>query len=399
VSVLSADTAPSRRFDGIARALTDNWSAGRLTMSLPGKAPLKLAGAQAGPAATMTVHDYNFASRVLARGVTGFGEGFMAGEWDTPDLSALLIAFCRNLDRLNAAASGNAFMRWSMARLHALNANTRAGSRRNIEAHYDLGNPFYTLWLDETMSYSAARYHAGAADLASAQRDKYAALARMMDLKSGHHVLEIGCGWGGFAEYAAGEIGCRVTGLTLSPSQLAYARARIERAGLCDQVDLQLLDYRVATGSYDRIASIEMFEAVGEAWWPTYFQQVRALLKPGGKAGLQIISIREDLFENYRRRADFIQKYIFPGGMLPSPGRLDAEARRAGLVPTITETFSEDYARTLREWRERFEDASTAIRALGFDERFMRMWRFYLAYCEAGFTTGRTAVSQIVLSR
>jgi cyclopropane-fatty-acyl-phospholipid synthase len=280
-----------------------------------------------------------------------------------------------------------------------LNANTRSGSRRNIEAHYDLGNDFYALWLDETMSYSAGRYDAGAVTLAEAQRDKYAALARMMDLRPEHHVLEIGCGWGGFAEYAAREIGCRVTGLTISPAQLDFARKRIERAGLSDKVDLQLLDYRDARGSYDRIASIEMFEAVGEAYWPTYFAQVRDLLKPGGKAGLQIISIRDDLFDSYRRRADFIQRYIFPGGMLPSPSRFEIEAAREDLAQEAVEDLSADYARTLRQWRDRFEAAEPAVSALGFDQRFIRMWRFYLAYCEAGFATGRTAVSQIVLSR
>jgi cyclopropane-fatty-acyl-phospholipid synthase len=399
MTVVSAPLAPPRRFWSIARLLDQKWSAGRLTMRLPGPTALRLAGRQPGPTAEMTVRDYNFVNRVLSRGVCGFGEGFMAGEWDTPDLSALLGAFCGNLDRLSASVAGNPLARAAMAAMHALNANTRAGSRRNIEAHYDLGNDFYALWLDETMSYSAARYDAGATTLAQAQRDKYTALARMMDLRPGHHVLEIGCGWGGFAEYAAREIGARVTGLTLSPAQLEYARARIHRAGLSHKVDLQLLDYRDARGQYDRIASIEMFEAVGEAWWPSYFAQVRDLLKPGGKAGLQVISIREDLFDRYRRRPDFIQRYIFPGGMLPSPGRLEAEARRAGLSYGPVEDLSPDYARTLREWRDRFEAAEPAVAALGFDARFIRMWRFYLAYCEAGFATSRTAVSQFVLSR
>lgn len=388
-----------RKFRAVAKVLSKNWDAGRLTLKLPDHEELKLSGAKPGLTASMTVRDYNFVDRVFSRGLLGFGEGFMAGEWDTPDLSALLLTFSRNLDRISGMLGGNPVSRWLVNFWHALHANTKAGSRRNIEAHYDLGNDFYGLWLDETMSYSSARFDAGANDMATAQHDKYAALARLMDLRPEHHVLEIGCGWGGFAEYAAREIGCRVTGITISPSQLAYAQERMERAGLTDKVDLKLIDYRDVTGQFDRIASIEMFEAVGEAYWPTYFDKVRDLLKPGGKAGLQIISIREDLFAHYRRQADFIQRYIFPGGMLPSPSRLEQETAKAGLTMLGVEYFSEDYGRTLREWRDRFEAVTADVLALGFDQRFLRMWRYYLAYCEAGFRTRRTEVGQWTLQK
>ena len=399
MTITVSNPSVPRKFRAVAKVLSQNWDAGRLTLSLPDHEELKLAGAQPGLAASMTVRDYNFIDRVFSRGLLGFGEGFMAGEWDTPDLSALLLTFSRNMDRISGILGGNAASRWLVNFWHTVHTNTKAGSRRNIEAHYDLGNDFYGLWLDETMSYSSARYDSGTNDMATAQREKYAALARLMDLRAEHHVLEIGCGWGGFAEYAAKEIGCRVTGITISPSQLAYAQARMQRAGLADKVDLQLIDYRDVKGHFDRIASIEMFEAVGEAYWSTYFNKVHDLLKPGGKAGLQIISIREDLFANYRRQADFIQRYIFPGGMLPSPTRLERETSKAGLTMLGVEYFSEDYGRTLREWRDRFEAVTAEVLALGFDQRFLRMWRYYLAYCEAGFRTRRTEVGQWTLQK
>jgi cyclopropane-fatty-acyl-phospholipid synthase len=355
-------------------------------------------GGEAGADVRLVVHDYRFMRRVLSRGLIGFAEGFMAGEWDTPDLSALLVTFSTNLDQIHRVVRGKTMVRWALSLLHALNANTRAGARRNIEAHYDLGNEFYRLWLDPTMTYSAARFDK-AADLEAAQREKYAALARLIDLRADHEVLEIGCGWGGFAEFAARDVGAKVTGVTISPAQLAFARERIFRQGLADKVDLKLIDYRDVDGRFDRIASIEMFEAVGERYWPAYFAKVRDLLKPGGLAGLQIITIRDDLFDRYRRQADFIQRYIFPGGMLPSERRLSEEAEGAGLSLRTVEHFAADYGRTLRAWRDRFEGAAHKVSALGFDERFARMWRFYLAYCEAGFRTGRTSVGQWVMSR
>jgi cyclopropane-fatty-acyl-phospholipid synthase len=383
----------------VERVLKDNWRAGALTFALPGGREVKVSGAQEGPAARLTVRDYHFLDRVFSRGLLGFGEGYMAGEWDSPDISALLLAFSRNLDRLDGLIRGNPLMRWVVTTWHRLHANTRAGAKRNIEAHYDLGNDFYALWLDPSMTYSSARYDGGAVDLFEAQTRKYAALARLIGLKAGDHVLEIGCGWGGFAEHAAGQIGARVTGITLSPAQLEFATERMKREGLADKVELRLTDYRDMTGQFDAIASIEMIEAVGEAWWPTYFRKIAELLKPGGKAGIQAITIRENLFSTYKRRADFIQRYIFPGGMLPTKERMKEEIAAAGLELETVEFFSDDYGKTLLEWRKRFEAREKEIRSLGFDERFMRMWRFYLAYCEAGFRTRRTEVGQWILRK
>ncbi len=397
---VSANTLPlPRRFRLVERVLKENWRSGALTFVLPGGREIRFSGVQEGPSARMTVKDYKFLDRVFSRGLVGFGEGYMAGEWDSPDLSALLLAFSRNLDRLDEVLKGNLLVRLMITAFHKLRPNTRAGARRNIEAHYDLGNDFYSLWLDPSMTYSAARYEGGAVSLYEAQTQKYARLAQLIDLKPGHHVLEIGCGWGGFAEYAAKEVGAGVTGITLSPAQLEFSQARMARLGLSDKVELKLIDYRDMTGQFDRIASIEMFEAVGEAWWPTYFEKVQALLKPGGRAGLQIITIRDSLFDDYRRKADFIQRYIFPGGMLPPPQRLTKEISSAGLSLETVELFSDDYGRTLAEWRAQFDVRASRIEALGFDQRFMRMWRFYLAYCEAGFRTKRTEVGQWIVAR
>jgi cyclopropane-fatty-acyl-phospholipid synthase len=249
------------------------------------------------------------------------------------------------------------------------------------------------------MTYSSARYERPDQSLDEAQRAKYAALARQIDLAPEHHVLEIGCGWGGFAEFAAGEVGARVTALTISPAQLAFAQERLFRAGLSERVDVRLMDYRDVEGRFDRVASIEMFEAVGEAYWPRYFGKIREVLSPGGRAGLQIITIRDELFGVYRQRSDFMRKYIFPGGMLPSEARLKEETARAGLEWASITRFGQNYARTLAEWGSRFEAAWEDISRLGFDERFKRLWRFYLSYCEAAFRTERTNVVQLSLAR
>ena len=277
---------------------------------------------------------------------------------------------------------------------HAFSSNTRKGSRRNIVAHYDLGNDFYAQWLDRGMTYSSALFTAPDQTLEAAQHAKYAALADAADIRPGQSVLEIGCGWGGFAEYLAGERGVRVTAITLSPSQKAFAERRITEAGLDDRVSIQLIDYRDVQGTFDRVVSVEMFEAVGEAYWPTFFETVRARLAPGGRAGLQIITIRDDLLATYRRRPDFIQMYVFPGGMLPSEPRLARAIGVAGLEGDVVRRFGADYAETLRRWRIAFDTGSPA----GKDERFRNLWRYYLAYCEAGFRSGRTDVVHMTLS-
>jgi cyclopropane-fatty-acyl-phospholipid synthase len=249
------------------------------------------------------------------------------------------------------------------------------------------------------MTYSSARFERPGQALLDAQRNKYRTLAHGMDLRPDQRVLEIGCGWGGFAEFAAREVGARVTGITISREQYAFARQRIFEQGLAERAEIRLIDYRDVEGQFDRVASIEMFEAVGERYWPTYFGSIHERLRPGGRAGLQIITIRDDVFDRYRRRADFIQKYIFPGGMLPSEARLRQETDRAGLAWTGISRFGQHYADTLAAWGQRFEAAWDDIRRQGFDERFRRLWRFYLAYCEAGFRTGRTDVVQLGLAK
>ena len=386
-------------FRAALRVVATNWDTGSITWILPTGKIVRIAGANPGPDATVRINDYNFIRRAFASGAIGFAEGFVAGEWETPDLSAVLEAFSLNFDRLSALLSGNPVMRAVNVLYHLLHRNSRSGSKRNIHAHYDLGNSFYSRWLDSTMTYSSALYERPNQPLPEAQHAKYAALARTIDLAPGKHVLEIGCGWGGFAEFAAKEVGAKVTGITISQAQYEFARKRLFDQGLSEKADIKLVDYRDVEGQFDAVASIEMFEAVGEAYWPAYFAKIREALKPGGRAGLQIITIRDELFSRYRSRTDFIQRYIFPGGMLPSEARLKEETERAGLEWSDLKRFGQNYADTLAEWGRRFEAAWSEIRKDGFDERFRRLWRFYLSYCEAGFRTERTNVIQLGLSR
>lgn len=345
--------------------------------------------------AVIDVREWRAIRRILSSGGIGLAEGYIAGEWRTPDLTRTLTVLADNFDQLARLTQGHAILRafnWVVHNVGRL--NTRAGSRKNIVAHYDLGNDFYSRWLDPSMTYSSALWTRPELTLEQAQAEKYAALAASIDLRPEHRLLEIGCGWGGFAEYAAREIGCTVVGLTLSPSQQRYAIDRMARAGLSDRVEIRLQDYRDTPETFDRIVSIEMFEAVGEKWWPIYFKVVRDRLAPGGHAGLQIITIRDDLFDAYRSEVDFIQKYVFPGGMLPSLSRLHQEVAAQGLAVTKLRRFGGDYARTLSLWLRRFETISS-----GKDETFDRLWRFYMTYCEAGFSTGRTDVVQMSLTR
>ena len=403
VETASQTTADLAKAPGVFRTAVNlarrNWNAGSLTFILPDGETIRLQGVAPGPDARLLVRDYRFMRRALLSGDIGFAEGYMAGEWDTPDLATLLGVLALNFDTLRALTRGNALARVFHTLHHALRPNSRRGSRRNIHAHYDLGNDFYARWLDPTMTYSSAIFAAPDQPLAEAQRNKYATLARSIDLAEGQTVLEIGCGWGGFAEYAAKEVGARVTGVTISQAQYDFARKRLFDQGLADKADIRLIDYRDIQGRFDRVASIEMFEAVGERYWPAYFGKIQEVLVPGGKAGLQIITIRDRDFDNYRRRADFIQKYIFPGGMLPSEQRLREETARAGLGWEGASRFGQDYADTLQQWLRNFDAAWDGIAPLGFDERFRRLWRFYLGYCEAGFRTGRTDVVQLALSR
>jgi cyclopropane-fatty-acyl-phospholipid synthase len=386
-------------FRNVMRVAAENWQGRPLVVVLPSGDQFRFPGSGVGAQVRMEIRDFRFIRRILMSGDIGFAEGFIEGDWDAPDLSGLLEAFSHNFDRLGQVMTGNPLARAFSAVSHALNRNSRKGSKKNIHAHYDLGNAFYDRWLDPGMTYSAALYTAPDQPLQAAQTEKYAALARSIGMESSHRVLEIGCGWGGFAEYVGKSVGADITAITISQAQHDYAKRRIFEQGLADKVEIKLIDYRDVEGRFDRIASIEMFEAVGEKYWPTYFGKIADLLNPGGQAGLQIITIADALFEGYRSRPDFIQRYIFPGGMLPSETRLKAETDAAGMAWTGVRRFADDYARTLHEWAETFAHRWGDIKGLGFDERFKRLWLYYLGYCEAGFRTGRTDVIQLSLSK
>ncbi|MDR4306106.1 class I SAM-dependent methyltransferase [Chelatococcus sambhunathii] len=383
----------------LALQIASKIAIGQLTVTLPDGRSMVFAGKTPGPKAVLVVNDHRFATRILRDGDIGVAEGFLSGDWTSPDLPVFLELFCVNAEHTSAHLLAKPLFRALQNFQHWLRRNTKAGARRNIEAHYDLGNAFYEQWLDPSMTYSSALFVDETEELEEAQRTKYRALADAAGMREGEHVLEIGCGWGGFAEFAAKEVGARVTALTISPAQLDYARRRIFQAGLSERVTFKLQDYRDERGVFDRIASIEMFEAVGEKWWPAFFAQLRDRLRPGGAAGVQVITIQDRLFEAYRRETDFIQRYVFPGGMLPSPTALRTAATKAGLAVSDERIFGLDYAATLSKWRDRFRAAWPTIQPLGFDERFRRLWEYYLAYCEAGFRSGNIDVRQVVFAR
>lgn len=372
---------------------------GHLTVVLPAGTRVEIdSGQRPDLSVTLVVHRARAVRRVLVSGSVGFADGYIAGDWTTPDLATLIeLALC------NEAALGQEIAGQPLALLlhrirHWKHRNTLRGSRRNIARHYDLGNDFYALWLDGGMTYSSALFVSPQQSLRDAQDTKYHRLAHLLDLRCGHHVLEIGCGWGGFAEYLA-KAGCRVTGLTLSSRQAAFARERLQQAQLDAQVTILEQDYRAVRGRFDRIASIEMFEAVGEAYWPTFFAVMRDRLVAGGIAAMQVITIDEARFAAYRRCVDFIQHYIFPGGMLPTMAALRTEIGRAGLRVTHRTSFGSSYALTLARWQERFQNAWPQVRSLGFDDRFKRTWEYYLSYCEAGFRAGSIDVCQLRIER
>ncbi|GGD03311.1 SAM-dependent methyltransferase [Aquisalinus flavus] len=378
----------------------DRLSYGSIVCHLPDGRVVKFdSGNHSEETATFLIRNYAVARRSLLGGAIGFYESYEADQWDSPDLAQTLYVMAQNVDGMQQELAANPVVRTVNNVLHAVNKNTKEGSKRNIMAHYDLGNAFYEKWLDPSMTYSSALYAEPGQPLDQAQTEKYASLARRIDLKAGETVLEIGSGWGGFAEFAAREVGARVTGVTISPEQYNYACERMQRAGLNDKVEIRLQDYRDVQGSFDKIASIEMFEAVGKEYWPTYFGKVRENLKSGGLAGLQVITIADHLYPYYEKAADFIQRYVFPGGMLPSPQIMADQSRRAGLSLVDTHSFGQDYAQTLKTWHESFLHAWDDIQAIGFDERFKKLWRYYLAYCEAGFRAGTTDVSHYTLAR
>lgn len=380
-------------------AIGPSWRVGAITVVLPDGSMRRFQGAEAGPDAQIVVHDDRMARRMIVGGILGFCESYLDGDWSSPDMLALFEVALLNEAAFGEVMLGKGWFRVAQNLAHRLRPNSRRGSRRNISYHYDLGNDFYRLWLDPSMTYSSAVFARPDMTLEEAQREKYEALCRAMDLRPGMHVLEVGCGWGGFAEHAARERGARVTAITISAEQHAYAARRVAEAGLADRVEVRLQDYRDVRGTFDRIASIEMFEAVGERYWPVFFDTVRERLAPDGTAALQVITIADRYFEDYRRGADYIQKYIFPGGMLPSPRILRGRAEAAGLRIVGEAGYARDYARTLVEWDARFQAAWPRIAAMGFDQRFKRMWEQYLVYCAAGFRTGSIDVLQVALRR
>jgi len=384
----------------VVRALT-MLQYGSLKITIPGGKTLSYTAPNPGPHAEGVLHNWGIIRRLMSSGSLGVAESYIDGEWDSPDTTSFLEMFL-----LNAYGGGaesffnrNPLMNLFSKISHWLNRNSKAGSKRNISAHYDLGNAFYTQWLDPSMTYSSALFEDGANSLEEAQEAKYRSLAERTDIQSHHHVLEIGCGWGGFAEYVASKIGARVTCLTISKEQYDYATQRMKDQGLDHLVEIKFQDYREETGLYDRIGSIEMFEAVGEAYWPSYFSQLRDLLKPNGRAGLQVITIRDADFEFYKSNPDFIQKYIFPGGMLPSTEIMESMGTKYGLNQISSRAFGRDYASTLAEWRMKFWEKWPTIKPLGFDERFKRIWEFYFHYCEAGFKVDSINVHQIVFEK
>lgn len=372
---------------------------GSLAVQLPGGAVHRFGTGE--PHAMLQLASWRPFARALRSGDVGFAEGYIEGEWTTPDLAALLVLLLRNRETLHDAVYGSWWGQLAQRMQHLLNRNTRSGSRRNIHAHYDLGNAFYSLWLDPTMNYSSALFDGDYTQtVEQAQDAKVRRALRMAQVQPGDRVLEIGCGWGALAEMGAATFGASVTGVTLSTEQLAWANDRLAAAGVGERADLRLQDYRdIGDGPYDAICSIEMVEAVGREYWPQYFEKIRSLLKPGGRACIQSIVIADGLWERYVRSTDFIQQYIFPGGCLPCPRAFREAAVDAGLEVVDEFAFGLDYAETLRRWRESFLARRTEVLALGFDERFIRTWEFYLAYCEAAFAERNTDVVQYTLRR
>jgi cyclopropane-fatty-acyl-phospholipid synthase len=376
------------------RRLMRRIQAGSLRVHTPSGGEIVHRAATPGPDAVLVLHHWRALRHLLLEGDVGFAESYMDGDWSSPDLTALVLLVARNTDALGDSVDGLRAIRAVHRGLHKLRANSRAGAKRNIEAHYDLGNDFYAAWLDPSMTYSSALFSDPEQSLEDAQLAKQDRVIELLDLSGGEQVLEIGCGWGSLAGRMAQERGAAVTGITLSPSQLAYAKAG--QGDPC--ADLRLQDYREVTAQFDRIVSIEMLEAVGAEYWPAYFDKVRACLRPGGVAVLQVITIAQERYENYRRSADFIQRYVFPGGMLPSVPVLTHEIERAGLALRSIQHFGASYAQTLQAWSHRFQRAWPSLSGVNrpalpiggrpADERFRRRWEYYLSYCEAGFLAG-----------
>ncbi|MCC1481489.1 SAM-dependent methyltransferase [Roseibaca sp. Y0-43] len=387
------------RYFAAAFAIGQKLNKGRLDVRLPDGRVFRLQGKHPGYVAELDVHDPDLFARLIREGDLGFSDAYLEGGWSTPDLQALMDLLADDNPALYDEVLPMKAVRLVEKFRHWLRRNHKTQARKNISYHYDLGNDFYSLWLDDSMTYSSGIFTTGQESLEAAQEAKYAAMVDRMGVKPGDHVLEIGCGWGGFAEYAAAKRGLKVTGLTISQAQHDYAVARMERLGLSDKVDIRMQDYRDTRGEFDGIASIEMFEAVGQRYWPTYFSAVRDRLRPGAQAVIQIIMVPDARFKHYSSNVDFIQKHIFPGGMLGAPGPVRKVAEEAGLSYVDTHDFGQSYSETLRRWHDSFTARWDEISAMGYDERFKRMWDFYLTSCAAAFRGGACDVTQLVLQR
>ncbi len=361
---------------------------GALTVVFPSGRSRTIGNPATGEHAHLILNNFKVIREGMQRGTVGFAACYMRGDFDVPDLTALFRFFLQNRDIFDSANPGLFRKAAQDLGYHLSRKNTLEGSKKNIAEHYDLGNDFYSLWLDPSMTYSSALFTSIEQSLEDAQRTKYHRVADMAGVKAGSSILEIGCGWGGFAEAAARDYGASLRGITLSSEQLRYGQERLARQGLDTLATLHFEDYRATTGQFDHIVSIEMIEAVGEDNWPSYFQTVHDRLKPGGSAAIQAITINEGDFDGYRSGPDFIQRYIFPGGMLLTKSIMREFGEKYGLVLENSETFRLSYARTLKRWRERFVEQWSNIAPLGYDEEFKRKWIYYLCYCEAGFTEG-----------
>ena len=386
------------RFDpwtGLLLAAVRRCPIGNVTVITPSGETHKIKGTQPGPDAVMHLHSSAGARGLILGGDLGLAEAYMEGHWSTPELATFLEWGARNLDALGSTAEGTFLSKTTARLLHLMRANTRSGARRNIAAHYDLGNAFYEQWLDPSMTYSSAVYPDMSTSLEVAQQKKIERIGELLSPSPGMEILEIGAGWGAMAIHLARNFGCKVVGLTLSTEQYNEASRRAQAEGLGEKIEFRLQDYRDVPGQFDRVVSIEMIEAVGEANWPRYFSVINERLKSGGAAALQAITIADERFDGYRQNADFIQKYIFPGGMLPSPTALRQHIEMAGMQMAGEANFGEHYARTLAEWRQRFLEKWDNISPLGFDDRFRRMWEYYLAYWEGGFRADLIDVAQV----
>ena len=369
-------------------------SNGKLTITLPNNESLEFFG-KGDLKSNLKLNSYMPILRTITSGHVGFAESYLKGEWTSSDLESLLEIMVTNLPEAFSAKS-KIHLTYNRI-IHFFRENTKSRAKKNIQYHYDLGNDFYKLWLDKTMTYSSAIFKNEKESLAEAQENKYQLLIDSLDIKPHHKVLEIGCGWGGFAEYAAKKVGCTIKGITISPSQLKFATNRIQELNLDNKVSLELCDYRDLKGKYDRVVSIEMIEAVGEKYWRNYFKKIKDVLKKDGLAGIQVILINNKSYQKYSKSVDFIQKYVFPGGMLPSQEKLNENYVNAGLIEINSHSFGKSYAKTLTIWHKEFLNSLSSIKKLGFDIKLERIFKYYFSYCKAGFNSERIDVAQKII--